>query len=257
VVQRPEMKYFRASIGGTRWLPTYFMESRKNTRSVARVFVQDIDQNLVCWESLIESAIVVGNRKLEPSEPRFKSIASNVIGSDFFAQRLLYAVAENGETKIFRWHAHEDNPLSVATIPHVGQRILFGNEMSWSYATNFEHGLLALQISENEWWIGTSNAHVVKTIPSTLEVVGVTSMLHHGEDDFGLVVLSQDKHSIQFIGQTKQSDLHKSAEAIAKISMDADSGRLAWVLQNTLTIKVRGLKEEALLLNVTTDGVLT
>ncbi|MDP1978494.1 hypothetical protein [Undibacterium sp.] len=257
VVQRPEMKYFRASIGGTRWLPTYFMESRKNTRSVARVFVQDIDQHLVCWESLIESTNVVGSRKLEPSEPRFKSIASNVIGSDFLAQRLLYSVAENGGTKICRWHAHEDAPLSVATIPHVGQRILFGNEYSWSYATSFEHGLLALQISENEWWIGTSNAHVVKTIPSTLEVVGVTSMLHHGEDDFGLVVLSQDKHSIQFIGQTKQSDLHKSAEAIAKISMDADSGRLAWVLQNTLTIKVRGLKEEALLLNVTTDGVLT
>ena len=258
VVQRPEMKYFRAPTGGTRWLPTYFMESQHKSGSIARVFVQDIDQHLVCWESSLALPLVTGKPKTlrpEPTEPHFKSIASNVIGSDFFAHRLLYAAIENGTTKIFRWHAHENAPLAVGSIPHIGLGVFFGNEVSWTHATNFEHGLLALQISENEWWIGTSKAHIRKTISASVKVIGVINRMHDGEDDFGLVVLSADKHSIQFVGNTRQIDLHHSAEAIAKISMDAVSGRLAWILQNTLDIKVRGLNEEALLLNVTADGV--
>jgi hypothetical protein len=258
VVQRPEMKYFRAPTGGTRWLPAYFMEVRKNARSLARVIVQDIDQHLVCWESSLELPQATGkptSARPEPSEPHFKPIASNVIGSDFFGHRLLYAVTENASTKIFRWHAHENAPLAVANISHAGQAIFFGNEISWTHVNNFEHGLLALQIGEHEWWIGTSKSYIKKSVPASVKVLGVTNRRQYGEDEFGLVVLSADKHSIQFIGQAKQIEIHRSAEPIAKISMDSVSSRLAWILQNTLDIKVRGLDEEALLLKVTADGV--
>ncbi len=255
VVTRPEMKYFKAPAGGSRWLPTYFMESKKNGDYTARVFVEDIDQHLVYWESVIELTDTAGGQKKEATVPRFRSLASNVIGSDYFASRLLYAVTENNVTKVFRWHTYESAPLQVASLPYQAQKIFFAHESSWAYADNSSHGLLALQISDNEWWIGTSRVNTRLIVPASMQVLGVARKPQGNTEETGLVALSADKHSIHYLGWEGQLELHRSAEPIARISMDAVSSRLAWVLQNTLDIKVRSLHEEALLLKVTADGV--
>jgi hypothetical protein len=244
VCQRPPMEQFRAPVGLSRWLPAFFFSSAKGAQHCERVLLLDIEKRLVCWE--------YSSSSLSKPLPDFRQVAMNVIGVEQFERTLIYAVQEDDGTRIYRWDGNENAPGKLHRVPVSGRRVLFGNARSWH--AGHSQGLLAVQRTDSQWWVGTgSDAHTID-IADDATVLGVASLQREQRPEHGLVVLHHDKKVLQFRTRTERRDLLRSAEPIAQVAVDPMTGRIAWLTYATHELTVRGLEDELPLLQVTIGG---
>jgi len=250
VVTRPEPEQFRAPPQGARWLPVYFLKRyTQANRSAPRVTHNEVvaldrDRNLVAWSrSSTQQAGTATNGVIE-----FATIARNVIGAGQTEHHLLYAVATDQGTDIYRRSVGDTR---VATLPYKGSEVLFGATAgSWAHAPV---GLLALRHSATEWQVGVPDAMHRIVIEDAAKVIGV-AVSRKGSVTHGLVVLTPRKRIIELRCAGAVRVLVHSAEDIAQVSVCPRSGNVAWIGAHSHRLSVQGIDEDRPYLEIVAEN---
>lgn len=235
---RPPAEQFRAPAQRARWMPVFFLKRTTAThgkpRSVhSEVFALDIDGKLVCWsrDSVQQSGTACH------SGFAFRTVAQQVIGAEQTEGRVLFGVASDEGTAVYAVVA---GSAQLATLPYKGSELLFGDLMTWPRTA--KHGLLALRISDTDWWVGSADQMVMIKVADGARVIGVAASLKHGVR--GLVVLTAQKRIIELRAISGVRVLVRSSEDIAQVSVCARTGNIAWVCARSLRVCVQGIDED-------------
>jgi hypothetical protein len=255
VCERPDIKAFRAPVGLGRWLPVFFLSAPKNRQRRERILILDIERQLVCWEySMQADRAPVTAKEIRQRTPdlQFKQVADNVIGAEQFDKGLVYARLEDGGIQLYRWYGYEDQPAKTVRLPVAGNRVLFGIDV-FRHAS-MGHGAIAVQRSKTEWWVGDQGEAGTVELHEGATVLGVARSIWNPVHRVGLVVLLPDRKTIQFRTRHDRHDIVQAAGAIAQAAFDARTGKLAWLMQGTHELFVRGLGDDRPLLQAVIEG---
>jgi hypothetical protein len=248
-IARPPVEQFRAPPQRARWLQIFFLKRQLNERPTgprkvrSEVFALDMDRKLVCWSR--ESSMQSGTATNSPIECR--TVGRDVIGAEQTEGRILFGVASDAGTEVYGLAA---GSAQLATLPYRGTELLFGGLAHWPRTRG--HGLLALRVSETDWWVGSDEQMAMIKIDDAARVIGVAGSARHKV--FGLVVLTAKKRIIELRALSGVRVLVRSAEDIAQASVCARSGNIAWVGARSHRLSVQGIDEEKPYLTVLAAG---
>lgn len=235
-VARPHVDLLQAPAGLGRWLQMYYFHSNQ----VARVCVLDQRRSLVAW-----SFVNVRN-----TAPSCDVIAKDVLGAFQMGDAIVYARLEQSHTRIYRWDMATWENKQIGTIPVTGREAVFAGRTGWDGSG---HGLLAVQVNDTEWWMGTQMRAQIVNLPDAGSVLGISSGVRSGPDapagGEDLVVLQSDRKKIYRFGKEGRTDLVDCPAGIAQAVWNQQSGYLAWIT-NHREMFVRRLDVEQPLLHV-------
>ncbi len=249
VTPRPQPEDFRAPPQRARWLAVFFLthgvaRTQQTTRAMHnQVLALDVDGKLVAWRRT--STTQSGTTTV--SDMRFCSVATDVVGAEQSESRLLYATSTDSTTTIYCL-ALENTVL--VKLPYRTDRILFGAVRTWSHQVG--HGLIALRLSDTEWWVGVHGEMARIEINDGARVIGVVASDKDGKH--ALVVLTKQKRIIEVRSSAAVRVLVRCAEDIAQASVCPNSGNVAWVGARSHRISVQGIDEDRPYLEVAPEG---
>jgi len=245
VLRAPERDQFLAVPGTARWAAAFHLVRRKQDRHLERVLMLDKARRLVRW-----AAEWNAGGKSPGVRTDFKVVAENVIGAIQQGSRVLFAAGTADGTQIHSLSADGGPPVRLATLPHVGDLLLFGDPRAWPVRQ-----LYAVRQSRDTWLFGVGHSAAKLRVDGGATVLGVARM---GPDaPPGLVVLDSTRTRIDLLKEGGRTALVKSPEPIAQASFDPEFQRIAWLQQASGVLNVQRLGEHLPLLRTLPRGGAT
>lgn len=244
VCERPAHADFLAPPGMAQWLPAFYLLSRDPARPRERVAVLDKKQRLVCWQ-----ATATSKNKTRP-DIVFTHLAEQVIGTHQGSDAIDFACSEGDGVQLYSLRSNQASPIKQMYIAEKGRRLLYGELQGWHPT----HGgmLLAIERSATGWSVGSNNKREMMEIDDGATVLGVA--IGKQNPNPGLIVLHPGRRRIELRVHQARYELATSPEEIQQASMDARSGRVAWITAKTATVVIKALGDDLPLLQISNDG---
>ncbi|NHZ95885.1 hypothetical protein [Massilia sp. CCM 8734] len=213
-VPHPPLAHFRAPPGLDRWLPTFFLIDHSPTGVGARVFMIDVDNQLVCWSTGIAHSM---------HEVRFDPLTDKVVGAIQTDNMLLYARSDGKHTTIHSLAAKAAQAETIGEYEFAVLQVRFGGTQDgWLYA---------MQLSVGEWRLIDRKAtrHTRILVPHGAKVIGVTRAVHQTGHGPALLVLAADRLTLELFSKGDKRVVVRSEAPIAQATLDPSSDRLCWL----------------------------
>ncbi len=230
----------------------------------ARLFLINQEKRLLCFD-------IKKNRMSSPK----RIIADEVFGMLQVKDKLIYLEKKDDCLRLWQWEDHRDEARLLLTFDSRNfnrassvddvKKVLFGALRNWQQS----FGLLAIQFGRQHWLVGMPNdllsialdglAHIeiarkckVLAPVSAKQLAGLTHL-----DEFGLLIVSENRRVIQFQSSKGIHTVLESANPIRQAAFETNTGFLAYLTEFPQRLVVTKLSSKQELMRIDFQKTLT